>query len=110
GTTKVTNFLDGEDCMRTIKAFRQLGVSIEQHNTSLLIHSNGRSSLTEPNVPLYFGNSGTTARLILWYFADLTFVSTVYGDPYLTELNKDRVITSLRKMGVFFDGTAYGSF
>src|SRR5690625_5242887 len=52
GITKVTNFLDGEDCMRTIKAFQQLGVSIEQHNTSLLIHSNGRSSLTEPSVPL----------------------------------------------------------
>src|SRR5690625_2897231 len=91
GTTKVTNFLDGEDCMRTIKAFRQLGVSIEQHNTSLLIHSNGRSSLTEPSVPLYFGNSGTTARLMLGILAGLPFLSTVYGDQIGRASCRDRV-------------------
>src|SRR5690625_6356917 len=99
GTTKITNFLDGEDCMRTIKAFRQLGVSIEQHNASLLIHSNGISSLTEPTVPLYFGNSGTTARLMLGILAGLPFLSTVYGDPFLTERPMDRVITPLERMG-----------
>ncbi len=110
GTTKITNFLDGEDCMRTIKAFRQLGVSIEQHNASLLIHSNGISSLTEPTVPLYFGNSGTTARLMLGILAGLPFLSTVYGDPFLTERPMDRVITPLERMGAFFDGRADGSF
>ena len=110
GITKVTNFLDGEDCMRTIKAFQQLGVSIEQHNTSLLIHSNGRSSLTEPSVPLYFGNSGTTARLMLGILAGLPFFSTVYGDPFLTGRPMDRVITPLEKMGAVFDGRADGSF
>src|SRR5690625_3344277 len=75
GTTKVTNFLDGEDCMRTIKAFRQLGVSIEQHNTSLLIHSNGRSSLTEPSVPQYFGNSETSDKVKLVILACITYLS-----------------------------------
>src|SRR5699024_4579367 len=99
GTTKVTNFLDGEDCMRTIKSFRQLGVSIEQHNTSLLSHMNITSSLTETSVPLYFGNSGTTARLMLGILAGLTFLSTVYGDPFLTERPMDRIITPLKKMG-----------
>jgi len=110
GITKLTYFLDGEDCMRIIKAFQQLGVSIEQHNTSLLIHSNGRSSLTEPSVPLYFGNSGTTARLMLGILAGLPFFSTVYGDPFLTERPMDRVITPLEKMGAVFDGRADGSF
>src|SRR5699024_8533473 len=77
GTTKVTNFLEEGDRMRTSKALRQLGVSIEQHNTSILIHSKGRSSLTEPSVPLYFGNPGTTARLMLGILAGLPFLSTV---------------------------------
>src|SRR5699024_10717243 len=110
GTTKETNFLDGEDCMRTIKAFRQLGVSIEQHNTSLFIHSNGRSSLSEPDVPLYFGSSRTTDRLLPGILAGLPFLPTVYGDPFLTERPMDRVITPLKKMGAFFDGRADGSF
>src|SRR5690625_3985183 len=69
GTTKITNFLDGEDCMRTIKAFRQLVVLIDHHTVSLLIHSIAISSFTEPTVPLYFVNSGTTARFMLGILA-----------------------------------------
>ena len=30
GKTQITGFLDGEDCLRTIDIFRQLGVSIER--------------------------------------------------------------------------------
>lgn len=110
GSTEVTNFLDGEDCLRTIEAFRLLGVTVEQQNTSLLIHSNGSSSFIEPKVPLYFGNSGTTARLMLGILAGLPFFTSVYGDPFLTERPMDRVIIPLKKMGTVFDGRAEGSF
>src|SRR5699024_6307627 len=99
GVTKVTNFLDGEDCIRTIHAFKALGVSIEQDHTCLTIQSNGISSLEEPRIPLYFGNSGTTARLMLGVLAGFPFFSTVYGDPHLTERPMDRVIAPLTTMG-----------
>lgn len=110
GATKVTNFLDGEDCMRTINAFQALGVSIEKSGTTLLIRSDGFSALKEPSTPLYFGNSGTTARLMLGILAGLPFFSTVYGDPFLTARPMDRVLIPLRKMGTIFDGRKDGSF
>lgn len=104
GTTVITNFLNGEDCIRTIDAFKALGVSIEQNGTTITINSEGIHDLKEPKIPLYFGNSGTTARLMLGILAGLPFLTTIYGDPYLTERPMDRVIKPLREMGVTIDG------
>lgn len=104
GTTVIKNFLEGEDCLRTINAFKALGVSIHQNKTTVTINSGGALKLTEPKIPLYFGNSGTTARLMLGILAGLPFLSTIYGDPYLTERPMDRVINPLLKMGVTIDG------
>ncbi|MEN1969159.1 3-phosphoshikimate 1-carboxyvinyltransferase [Lentibacillus sp. N15] len=110
GTTTVTNFLDGEDCLRTVKIFQSLGVSIEKQDTRLIIHGQGMDALSEPVVPLYFGNSGTTARLLLGVLSGLPFFTTVYGDPYLTKRPMDRVITPATQMGAIFDGRKSGSF
>nr|WP_246206743.1 3-phosphoshikimate 1-carboxyvinyltransferase [Virgibacillus ihumii] len=110
GTTKVTNFLDGEDCRRTIDAFRSLGVGIEQEGTTVTIHSDGKESLVEAKQPIYFGNSGTTARLMLGVFAGLPLFTTLYGDPSLTVRPMDRVVQPLRQMGASINGRAEGSF
>jgi len=108
GTTTVTNFLNGEDCLHTINAFRALGVSIEQIGTDLTIESNGLSTLQEPKQPLYFGNSGTTARLMLGLLAGLPFQSVIYGDPFLTERPMTRVLTPIRRMGATIEGRQDG--
>ncbi|HSH25694.1 MAG TPA: 3-phosphoshikimate 1-carboxyvinyltransferase, partial [Massilibacterium sp.] len=60
GTTKITNFLDGDDCLRTIDCFRKMGVSIEQEADSVIVHGKGFSGLKEPVEILDVGNSGTT--------------------------------------------------
>src|SRR5690625_2536959 len=99
GTTVIENFLDGEDCLRTIDSFRSLGVSIEQNGTTVTVNSKGMTALQEPKVPLYFGNSGTTARLMIGILSGLPLWSIIYGDPYLTERPMDRVIHPLQKMG-----------
>ncbi|GAB4073582.1 3-phosphoshikimate 1-carboxyvinyltransferase [Barrientosiimonas marina] len=109
GTTVITNFLAGEDCMRTADAFRQLGVQIEQNDTSLKIHSNGPDAFKEPVAPLNLGNSGTTARLMLGVLAGLPLFTTVYGDTSLTSRPMDRVVRPLKKMGARIDGCASGS-
>lgn len=109
GTTKVSNFLEGEDCLHTIKAFKTLGVAIEKNGTNLIIQSEGISTLQEPTLPLYFGNSGTTARLMLGVLAGMPFQSMIYGDPFLTERPMDRVIQPLKKMGASIDGRRNGS-
>lgn len=110
GTTKINNFLDGEDCLHTIEIFKKFGVDIEQNETDVVIHSEGFQAFTEPLEPLYLGNSGTTARLILGILCNLPFHTVLYGDPYLTIRPMDRVVTPLRQMGANIDGRNEGSY
>lgn len=110
GETSVTNFLDGEDCMRTIHAFRKMGVSIEKQDATVRINGKGATALTEPLEPLYFGNSGTTARLMLGLLAGLPFFTSAYGDTSLSIRPMDRVLNPLKQMGAMIDGRESGSF
>lgn len=110
GTTRITQFLDGEDCQRTIEIFRNLGVKIEQDESNVIIDSEGAASFKEPLVPLYFGNSGTTARLLLGLLTALPFHMVAYGDPHLTKRPMDRVISPLKQMGAQLDGRSAGSY
>lgn len=109
GITKITHFLDGEDCMRTVEAFREMGVSIDVHDTTLIIKSKGVKRLVEPDQPLDFGNSGTTTRLMLGILAGLPFFTTIYGDASLSKRPMDRVVNPLRQMGAIIDGRFNGS-
>lgn len=110
GTTTITNFLFGEDCIQTIEAFRSLGVDIDYNDSTVTIRSKGAFSLNEPKTPLYFGNSGTTARLMIGILSGLPFMSVVYGDPFLTVRPMDRVVKPLRSMGALIDGRENGAF
>ncbi|HLS66610.1 MAG TPA: 3-phosphoshikimate 1-carboxyvinyltransferase [Pseudogracilibacillus sp.] len=110
GETFVTNFLSGEDCLRTIDIFRSFGVMIEQSGSSVRIISDGFNKFKEPKEPLYFGNSGTTARLMLGILAGLPIHTVAYGDPYLTIRPMDRVTEPLRKMGACIDGRDNGNY
>lgn len=99
GITEVSNFLNGEDCFRTINTFKAMGVAIEKDGTSLRIHGGGIKALTKPSTDLYFGNSGTTARLVLGVLVGLPFQTTVTGDESLSNRPMNRVASPLREMG-----------
>lgn len=109
GKTQITNFLEGEDCLHTINAFRELGVSIEQTGSNVEINSKGATSFIEPKKPLYFGNSGTTARLMIGILSGLPFHSIIYGDQFLTERPMNRVTTPVREMGAEIEGRNNGN-
>ena len=64
GTTHISNFLSGADCLSTIDCFRKMGVLIEQDGTNVTVHGNGLHGLKAPSETLDVGNSGTTTRLI----------------------------------------------
>lgn len=64
GTTEVTGFLRGADCLSTIDCFRRLGISIEDKGEQILIHGKGLHGLSAPSAILDAGNSGTIHRLI----------------------------------------------
>ncbi|WP_068672010.1 3-phosphoshikimate 1-carboxyvinyltransferase [Oceanobacillus sp. Castelsardo] len=109
GVTNITNFLDGEDCMRTIHAFQSMGVSITKEGSTVTIDGKGISALKEPKEPLYFGNSGTTTRLMLGILSGLNFFTTIYGDESLAKRPMDRVVNPLREMDATIDGRNTGN-
>lgn len=104
GTTQITNLLESDDVIRTIKAFQAMGVHIEKKNDLYVVESKGMKRLTPAVKPIYFGNSGTTARLIIGILSGLPFKSRVYGDPSLTKRPMNRVIKPLKKMGASIFG------
>ncbi|RWZ60273.1 3-phosphoshikimate 1-carboxyvinyltransferase [Halobacillus fulvus] len=104
GISNITNFLTGEDCMRTVEAFKQMGVRIEQHGDQLTVHGKGIDQLVEPVAPINFGNSGTTARLMSGILAGLPLFTTAYGDASLSKRPMDRVVLPLREMGAKIEG------
>ncbi|MEE4202967.1 MAG: 3-phosphoshikimate 1-carboxyvinyltransferase [Halieaceae bacterium] len=100
GTTEVTGFLEGEDALATVAAFRSMGVEIEGPDSGALrIHGVGIDGLKAPEAPLYMGNSGTSMRLISGIAAGQPFHTTLTGDASLSRRPMGRVITPLELMG-----------
>ena len=100
GITRVTGFLEGEDALNTVAAFREMGVTIVgPENGELTIYGIGKNGLQAPRRPLYMGNSGTAMRLLAGLLAAQSFDSKLTGDESLTERPMDRVAQPLRSMG-----------
>lgn len=99
GTTEITNFLEGADCLATIGCFRKMGVEIEQRQECILVHGKGLRGLRPPAGILDVGNSGTTTRLISGILCGQDFTSVLSGDASLNSRPMGRIITPLRNMG-----------
>ena len=99
GTTEVTNFLQGADCLSTIEAFRKMGIEIENTPEKILIHGRGLHGLAAPSSVLDMGNSGTTTRLISGILAGQTFESTLTGDASIQKRPMRRIMEPLSMMG-----------
>ena len=99
GTTSVTNFLKGADCLSTIDCFRKMGIDIEQTSEEILIHGKGLHGLTSPQSTLDVGNSGTTMRLLSGILAGQNFSCEITGDASIQKRPMKRIITPLTAMG-----------
>ncbi|MCL4104129.1 UNVERIFIED_CONTAM: hypothetical protein GTU68_034991 [Idotea baltica] len=105
GTTVVEGFLEGEDALATVAAFRAMGVAIEgPDNGSLTIHGVGLSGLKKPATELDLGNSGTSIRLLSGLLAAQTFSSILTGDESLRGRPMGRVLKPLSLMGASVSG------
>ncbi|MGH1486440.1 MAG: 3-phosphoshikimate 1-carboxyvinyltransferase [Cellvibrionaceae bacterium] len=104
GTTTVTGFLEGEDALATLQAFRDMGVTIEgPNNGTVKIEGVGLNGLQEPQADLDVGNAGTAMRLLSGLMAGQNFSVTLTGDNSLTKRPMNRVANPLRDMGIVVD-------
>ncbi len=99
GTTSITNFLKGADCLSTISCFEKMGIKIEQLPSEILIHGKGLHGLNAPETILDAGNSGTTTRLLSGILAGQAFCTTLTGDASIQKRPMTRIITPLSQMG-----------
>ncbi|WP_456454926.1 3-phosphoshikimate 1-carboxyvinyltransferase [Thermovibrio sp.] len=109
GEVRVKNFLFSEDCLNTVKAFKELGVEIEL-SEDVVIKGRGKRSLKEPFNVIDLGNSGTSIRLISGVLSGQPFYSVLTGDRYLRKRPMDRVALPLRKMGASIFGREGGKY
>jgi len=110
GVTDITGFLEGEDSLATLAAFKSMGVAIEGPDRGRVsIQGVGLRGLTAPRQALDLGNSGTSMRLMTGLLAGQDFDSTLTGDASLSGRPMKRVVEPLTRMGAHITMTAAGT-
>jgi 3-phosphoshikimate 1-carboxyvinyltransferase len=104
GTTVITGFLPGEDCVCTMRALQAMGCVIEADTKTRLVVHGIDGKLRPPLEPLDCGNSGTAMRLMAGVLAGQSFPSRLIGDPSLSSRPMKRIVDPLRLMGAKIEG------
>ena len=99
GTTEITNFLQGADCLSTISCFQKMGIPIENEGFRVRIQGKGLHGLKEPQSVLDAGNSGTTTRLLSGILCGQDFSCQLTGDDSIQKRPMERIMKPLRQMG-----------
>ena len=111
GRTEVWGFLEGEDTLRTLEAFRLMGVEVDRpSHDRVVIKGRGLHGLKEPCDVIYAGNSGTTARLLTGLLSAQGFFSVITGDDSLRGRPMKRVVEPLSMMGASIWGRDDGRY
>lgn len=103
GTTEISGFLQGADCLSTIDCFRNMGIDIDLKGENVIVKGNGLAGLNAPKKTLYTGNSGTTTRLLCGILAGQSFDSSVTGDASIQKRPMKRVTEPLSLMGAHIE-------
>jgi len=110
GETRISGFLEGEDSLATLAAFRAMGVHIEGPDSGrVTVQGVGLHGLQAPLQPLYLGNSGTSMRLMSGLLAGQAFDTVLTGDTSLSGRPMRRVVDPLCSMGARIDTTDKGT-
>ena len=111
GETRIYNFLNSLDCLKTLECMQTLGAEIELgEDNSVKIKGKGLYGLQEPKDILDVGNSGTTIRLLTGLLSGQDFYSVLNGDDSIRWRPMKRVVEPLRLIGADIWGRKDGQF
>ena len=109
GETHIKNFLMGEDCLSTLKAFSEMGIQTEaKDDGTVTIYGKGLGGLKEPSDVLDVGNSGTSIRIMSGILAGQPFYSVITGDESIRGRPMGRITQPLQQMGAQIYGRERG--
>jgi len=109
GQSRITGFLDGEDTLATMAAFRAMGVKIQHGSDNevpknqmpgnqVIVDGVGMQGLSAPATALNLGNSGTSVRLLSGLLTGLGIECELVGDESLMSRPMRRIVAPLQKM------------
>ncbi len=99
GKVKISNLLESDDVMRTLKILKELGIKIIKKKTQWIVYGNGTGGYIQPAQVLDCGNSGTTSRLMMGAVSSNPISCTFIGDNSLSKRSMSRLSIFLEKMG-----------
>lgn len=108
GESLIPGYCRGEDCLNTARAFRAMGIRIDETSDRLHVFGKGLWGLTEPEQPIDCGNSGTGIRLLTGLLAGQDFFTILTGDESIRRRPMGRVVKPLRAMGATIAGRKGG--
>jgi len=108
GESRLTGYCRGEDCLNTARAFRAMGIRIDEAQDRLHVFGKGLWGLTEPEQPIDCGNSGTGIRLLAGLLAGQDFFTILTGDESIRRRPMGRLVQPLRAMGAVIAGRKGG--
>ncbi len=109
GVSHISGFLEGEDSLNTLRAFRAMGVHISTPcEGEVAVEGVGIHGLQAPAESLYLGNSGTSMRLLGGLMAGQQFDVELCGDVSLSARPMQRITDPLRRMGARVETAANG--
>ena len=106
GTSEISGFLKGEDCLATLDSFKKMGVKIEEEDEKISVHGVGLHGLKKPTENLYLGNSGTSMRLLAGLLSGRKFSTVLTGDSSLSSRPMKRILEPLKEMGASITASA----
>ena len=109
GSSTITGYCRGDDCLMTLRALQALGVSIQVDTDKVRVAGQGLAGWREPASVLDCGNSGTGLRLLAGALAGQQFCSILTGDDSLRSRPMGRIVTPLRMMGATIQGRQGGA-
>ena len=101
GISKISNLLESEDVLNSLKTIKKLGINYTKHKKTYKIQGFGLNGFNiKKKTVLYAGNSGTLARLILGLLVRSKSKVKLIGDKSLSKRDFSRVIKPLKLFGV----------
>ncbi len=99
GKSEITNLLEGEDVINSLKAMRELGARVIKKKGKYIVFGIPPGALFHPKKHLNFGNSGTGIRLLAGLISSNNIRATLKGDKSLSKRPMGRVTEHLKKNG-----------
>jgi len=100
GVSKISNLLESEDVLNTLKTIKKLGIKYEKKKKFYEIHGFGLNGFNpKNNTVINAGNSGTLGRLILSLLIKTDRKIKLIGDKSLSKRDFSRVTKPLKLFG-----------